>query len=578
MKDKLIFCLFLGGLLICCGGKQESRSASQSGSSEKPEAGGNLLIGISGEPRTLNPLLALSKTERNMISLIYRRLADINADLVSFSPQLAKNWHFSGDSLTLIFDLRRDITWHDGHIFSAADVVYTYTMQTNPQVAWDGIAYKQNIERVQALNDSTVAFYFTKRYPNMLMDAAEGYIIPEHIWSQVDVSAIHTSDYNHNPIGCGPFVFQQWAPQQRVILKGYENYYQSDLPYLERIIFRIIPDKVSICQQLLSEDLDFMESMPPRNFANLRKDWQKNKTPVRPVSYLGRQYDFIGWNLLDRDHYHRMLQKYGQDLDHIADFIEPHPLFGSQKVRAALTMAIDRQALCETVNYNMAVPLHGPIPIILDVYNATANVTWEYDPGKAQKYLKAAGWTDSDGDGILDKNGRPFAFEMLTNSGDLRRKQALTIIQQQLKKVKIKMIPRLVEGRYLVGDLLPNRKYDAILFGWNVGLKMDLTPLFGRSSFFIPFHFTGYYSTRYDSLATLVRQSTNRATRQNYYNQIAHHLSDELPYTWLYYEKEATGLHSRIKNARFDRRGAYINLEKWWIPTEQQFRTLEKSK
>jgi len=577
MKAKLLIILVLGPLLLGCGARQENQSEDQSKSSEIPDKGGNLVIGISSEPQTLNPLIALSKTERNIIGLIYRRLADINADLASFSPQLAKEWHFTADSLSLVFDLRTDVSWHDGHPFSARDVVFTYTLQTNPQVAWDGIAYKHNIKQVQALNDSTVAFHFSKRYPFMLMDAVEGYIVPAHIWSQVDIAAIQTSAYNRNPVGCGPFMFQQWKPQQRLILKRYHNYYQAGQPYLDRIICRIIPDKVSICRQLLSEDLDFMESIPPRNFAQLQEDWQQGKTQIRPASYLGRQYDFIGWNLIDRAHFHQMLQKYGQDLTHVPDFIKPHPLFGSQKVRAALTMAIDRQALCETVNYDLAIPMHGPIPIILDAYHAEANVNWEYNPRKARAYLAAAGWKDSDGDGILDKNGRPFAFEMLTNSGDLRREQALTIIQQQLKQVNIKMTPRLVEGGYLVGDLIPNRKFDALLFGWNVGLKMDLTPLFGRSSFFIPFHFTGYYSARYDSLANRVHQSHTREARGILYDKIARHLSHELPYTWLYYEKESTGIHSRIKNALFDRRGAYLNLEEWWIPQNKQFRTFKKS-
>ncbi len=248
-------------------------------------------------------------------------------------------------------------------------------------------------------------------------------------------------------------------------------------------------------------------------------------------------------------------------------------MFGSQKVRAALTMAIDRETIARVVNHGMAIPMNGPIPPILWAYNEKANTVLPYNPELAKKYLREEGWRDSDGNGILDKDNVEFSFEMLTNSGNIRREQALTMIQEQLRKINVKMIPRVVEPGLLYGRMLPSRNFDAVLIGWNVGLKMDFSPLFNSSTFFTPFHFTGFYSKEYDRLEETAKNANNRYTAQKYWDKIAKLLSWELPYTWLYYKLECIAIHSRFKNINFDKRGSYIQIEDWWIPEEERTKT-----
>lgn len=570
MRKVLYLALII--FFVACGSdsRKDSVNADVIYSEKDIVNGGTLVAGINGEPDALNPLTGLTQASRNIQALVFRRLADINEDLLTFSPQMATRWEFSKDSLAITFHLRTGVFWHDGVPFTAKDVVFTHEIEVNPKIFWDGSAFKADIKKVTAPDDSTVVFYFAKKSPMMLMDAVEGFILPEHLLKNVPPEKMPTIAFNRHPIGTGPFRFKEWKSQQYVTLTRFDRYYESGKPRLDSVIFKIIPDGAGMVRQLLSGDIDFTEVIPPRDFVRLQKEWKAGNSPLRPVSYLGRTYDFIGWNLIDGANFQRMREKYGEDNSRILKYIQPHPLFGSQTVRTALTMAIDRVAIARIVNDGMAMPMNGPIPLVLWAYNEKANRVVPFDPERATKLLKEEGWKDSNGDGVLEKGGKEFRFEMITNAGNTRREQALTLIQNQLKKVGVEMIPRIADSGLLFGRMLPERDFDAVLIGWNVGLKMDLSPLFHRSSFFIPFHFNGYYSPGFDRLEELAESTISPQEAQKYWDGIATLLSTDLPYTWLYYKMECSAIHRRFKNVVIDQRGAYNNLEDWWIPVKER--------
>lgn len=570
---KYLACLCLA-LLIACGGEPRKNSQGQK-DKYRPENivdGGTLVVGIPGGPDALNPLTALSKPAKDIISLLFRKLGEMNNDLESFSPQLAKSWSFSKDSLSITFNLQSNVTWHDGTPFTSEDVVFTYNMQIDPQVAWVNISFKERISTVKAVNDSTVVFEFRDKNPTMLRDAIEGYIVPEHLLAGISPDRIAEAEFNRNPIGTGPFKFVQWKTQQSIELEKFTDYYVEGKPHLNKVIFQFVPNSISLWQQVQSGDVGFMEGVPPRDFARLKEEWTEGETNIRPITFLGRMYDFIGWNLIDPENYAKVMAEYDDnagkiDLDKL---LKPNKLFGSQKVRAALTMAIDRSTISDVVNQKMAIKMDGPIPMIWSAYNSEANTVWNFNPSLALQYLKDEGWTDSDGDGILDKDGLKFSFEMATNSGNVRREQALTIIQEQLSKIGVEMIPRVVDPGLLFGRMLIPRDFDAALIGWEVGLKMDLYPLFHSKSLLMPFNFTSYTSHEFDKLEENIKGSFNRTDVQKYWDEIAKLLSDELPYTWLYYKMETVALHKRFKGTVIDKRGSYTNLQDWWIPLEER--------
>ena len=556
-----------------CGNRERDKPLPQESTPETIPAGGTLIVGLNGEPDGLNPLFALSVHANEIMSLVFSRLADFQENLHSFTPRLAKSWEWSPDSLSILFHLRTDVRWHDGTSFSARDVRFSYRMQVNREIAWDGVAYKEFIREVTAFDDSTAIFTFTRKYPAMLMDAVEGFIVPAHILETLPPARMQALDFSRSPVGTGPFRFEAWETQQSIILTRFADYFMEGKPYLDRVVFKIVLDNSNLFRQLLSGDVDFISGIAPLDYLRLVQDNKAGRTRIRPIQYLGRNYDFIGWNLYNRDSYKKLQRGTEYSVDQLQQQLRPHPLFGSRKVRTALTMAIDREKIAEVVNHGMAIPMHGPVPPILWAYDEKANQQWPYDPERALRYLREEGWTDSDSDGVLDKNGVKFSFEMLTNSGNARREQALTIIQDQLRQVRIEMRPRVVEPGLLFSRLLPDKDFDAILFGWVVGLKMDLAPLFHSSTIQLPFHFTGYFSQRYDIYETLAKEAASDKMAQKYWDKIAQQLSTDLPYTWLYYRLECSGIHSRFRGTVFDKRGSLINVEDWWIPLEERTET-----
>jgi len=563
-------CLIIISLLSC----QKNRHSQFEHSDLYPkyqqiQDGGTLVVGIRAEPESLNPLFALSQSSRNIIGLIFSRLADIDEDLMSFVPRLAKSWEISTDKPQIIFHLRTNVHWQDGTPFTSKDVVFTYNMHIDPVVAWDGIAYKQNISYVKSLNDSTVMFSFFQNSRSMLSDAVEGYIVPAHILQNIFLEELFTSDFNRHPIGTGPFQLDNWIDMQTITLLKNKNFYETGKPHLDRIIFRVIPDNFNLLNQLKAGEIDLVEGIYPKDFQSLLQNWNHGRSDIRPISYLGRRYDFIGWNMIDPESYKNSIDM-GESRDAIKNNIKPNILFGNQEVRAALTMALDREAITNTVNFGIAVPLNGPVPPILPSYNEAANISWEYNPQKAKAILSEQGWIDSDGDNILDKNGFPFEFEILTESGNLRWEQVATIVQAQLAKIGIRVTPRFLEPALLYGKLLPAKDFDAVIIGWSVGLTPDFSPLFHSTTFFTPFHFTGYYSPEYDNLDELAKTTLSDAKAQEYYDKIARLLSNDLPYTWLYYRMECSAVHSRFKDIIYDKRGLYINPEDWWIPLNER--------
>jgi peptide/nickel transport system substrate-binding protein len=532
-------------------------------SEDVPTPGGLLVTALNQEPETLNPLTALSEPARQIISLIFLRLARVDSDLVTFRPELAYAWDTLSAGKTIRFHLRTDVFWQDEVPVTAKDVAFTFYRQSDPTYGWDGLPFKKNITQVEIINDSTIDFHFKRPNLSMILDAAEGEILPAHLLSRCSPQELAHHEFNHQPLGNGPYQLVEWIPQQMIILERNPRYFDQPRPYLLRIVFKIIPDNVLLTRQILGGELDLAENLLPRDFQRLKSRWLKGQSVMRPMTYLGRQYDFIAWNPIAPQAWSQAKGiKIPQDLNQLA----PHPLFSDAKVRQALTMAIDRRNIGAIINGELSLPMDGPIPLIMWAYNPTANKVWHYNPTRAQQVLLTAGWRDTDGDGIIDKNGVPFQFEMLTNSGNIRREQALTLIQEQLKKIGVAMVPRTLEGQLLVEKHIIPRKFDALLFGWNVSLKMELTGLFHSSTFFHPFHFCSYYSPQFDTWEEQALNANSHREAQIYWDKIATLLSTELPYTWLYYQINSVVIHKRFQGVVIDKRGIYQQLPYWWIP------------
>ncbi len=511
---------------------------------DRSETTGILRIGIRNEPENLMPLFPLSSVSNDVNYALFNHLLEMNEDLQSFAPELARSYHFSDDSLKITFHLRTDVFWHDGQKFSADDVVFTYQLQTNEAVAWDGISFKQNIHNVQARDDSTVVFLFSKKTPFMVMDAVEGVILPKHRLESIPATELFNSDFGHSPVGTGPYQLEDWTPQQYIVLKKNENYFKPGKPIIRTIIFNIIPEPYVLSRQLQAGEIDIINDIPPGyiNKLNAKKD------SIIQLKYSGKDYDFIGWNLVDSESFRKYRGDIPKAPKKTIPRIAPHFLFGNREIRKALSLAIDKQIICQQMDFDLLKPINAPHILFRDFVTNQESTGQTSNLREAQKILMDQGWKDSDNDGILEKNGKEFVFTMYTNAGNSFREQILMILEQEFQKINIKMIPKVVEANYLVSDIIPNKKFDAVLIGWNAGIKPDFTSLFHSSQYLHPFHLTGYYSKKFDQQSQAMLKSETIQEYNIHLKKTINILTHDKPYTWLFARKKIFLYHQRVSN------------------------------
>ncbi len=504
---------------------------------EQPhDSGDTLVIGTIGDADSLNDLTSTAGSGDQVISRLFLPLTRTNPDY-SHAPALARSWKFSEDHLELTFHLRDDVFWHDGVKTTAHDVKFSFEKQRNPDIGWSAIKWKQFITECVVIDDTTVKFVFEQIYPYQLMDAVVGYILPKHILEQVPDKEMINAAFNRNPIGNGPYRFKEWKAQQYIEVVANEDYYLGRPP-IDNILFKVVPDQENLVIQLKSGQIDFMERVPPRFYTDL--SGQEDL-----VAHVGasRLYTYVAWNLRN-------------------------PFFESKKVRQALTMAINRQEIIDSLLLEFGEIPKGPILPIIWAHNP--NLTdLPYDPEKTRQYLAEEGWSDSDGDGWLDKDGKRFSFALKTNKGNQLREDITILMQDMLKEVGIEVQPNILEWTVFSEDM-NQKNFEAAVAGWGVGLKMDMTTIWHSESINDKFNFVSYANPEFDRLNdTAIFEMDEEKARQMWW-RAQEMITEDQPYTFLYTPREINFVHKRFQNVQMKTVGWNYNLEQWWVPQDQQ--------
>jgi peptide/nickel transport system substrate-binding protein len=395
---------------------------------------------------------------------------------------------------------------------------------------------KESIKDVEVVDPHTVRFHFTRVYAKQLLDANEGVILPKHLWSALPFSEWRGNGdwFRDHLVVNGPFRLESWTPQQEIVLARNDRYFERGRPYLDRVVLRIIPEQGNQITQLLSGQVDFATNLLPRDVQRIQLD-----PDLELISLWHRLYVAIVWN-------------------------NAHPLFSDPEVRRALTMSIDRQALIDA--------LWGPFarvavsPIVGGVWAHDSSLEpWPYDPAAAKQILAAKGWRDSDGDGVLDRNGKPFAFELTTNSGNQPRIDATAIVQEQLKRVGIQVKLRVLEFHTLVHQNNIG-EFDATLTG--VGMDTSLDLRYGyHSSSIAP---GGDNIARYSNpqVDRLIDRAANRADIADAaadLREIQQLIHRDQPLTFLWESQRMSAINRRVEGAEPNTLFVLFHLERWWL-------------
>ena len=501
----------------------------------KPAAGGTVVIGLLSDPKTLNPLVAASIESRNIIDLLFLKLLDEQSDFVSFEPELAKHWEFGADSLSITFVLRDDVAWTDGVPVTAADVRFTWELEMDTLVAWPTRSVKERIADVEVIDDRTVRFRFRNRYPYQLMDANDGVILPKHILENVPRDRFGASDFGRRPTGNGPFKLARWESEQFIELERNPGYCERRLPRLDRVVFRIVPDMTTLVTQLKSSEIDCLESLPLEALSDIKA----NHPEIRIYTYMSRQRVFVAWNL-------------------------DNPLFGTSDIRRALAMAVNTDEMIRTLWGGMARASDSPMHPILWAHDPSMTAI-PFDPEKARAVFARNGWADSDGDGVLDKNGKRFEFEMISNQGNQLRADVMTMTQEYLRRVGVKVTPRTFEWNTFT-QRITQGNFESSVMGWKTATRADLTDLWRSSS--SPPH--GYNISRYrnaavDSLIDLAKNTLDVPAAGRLWYECQRIIYDDQPVLFLAVPYEVVGLRSRYCAVEPNAIGFFVNLPEWYV-------------
>ncbi len=510
---------------------------------ETPVADNRVTVGVRGDVGPLLPVLAASSFSEEINQQLYLGLnharwtegaVDYRIDALS----LAEGWEFGADSTTLTYSIRPQAVWSDGQPVRAADVVFTYELIRRPEIASPRIEFWETIDSVAALDERRVRFYFSRRYPGMLLHTGVG-IIPAHVFEghAADQSMLANHPSLVEPGGklvvSGPFRVAEWRPGDRLVLVPNERAFTAR-PNLERVVFRIIPEETTRLVELKNGTVDLIFPAPLEAAAALRAD---RRFYIETVAR--RFYDYIAFNA------------------------ERFPALADPEIRRALSYAIDRVGILEGLGIQTyAEPAGGPYPpIFRDLASPSPGVD-PYLPDSARAILAARGWTDSDGDGIRDRDGVRFAFTLLTQAGQPRRVSAAQIIQARLRQIGIEMEVQQVEFNALLDIMFEQRGFQAVLLGWRVGLEPDyLMGLFWPQDH--PFNITGYSNPAVDSLIQLALSAASAGEAAARWRSIAEIISRDRPYAFLWFFDELAAANRRLQGLRIDTYGVFQNLYEW---------------
>ncbi len=494
-------------------------------------------MGTIGEPSNLLPPLSSDSASSEVSKFLFVSLLQYDKDL-NLVPYAAESYEVLDGGLTLRFILRKGIYWEDGVEMTAEDVAYTYRMMIDPKTptAYGG-AFRM-ISSLETPDRYTVIVRYDKPFARALVTWASA-IMPRHLLEGTDLTQ---TPYAHKPVGNGPFRFKAWERGTRVTLTANPGYFRGR-PYLDGLVFQIIPDLTTMFLELKAGSVDLM-GLTPQQYI-----YQTESPEIRDAfnkfRYLNYSYTYLGYNL-------------------------ERPLFRDKRVRQALAHIIDKKEVITGALLGQGVPVNAPYVPTSWVYNTDIK-PYEVDLDKARDLLAKAGWRQDSRGVMRNARGEPFRFTILTNQGNEQRMKAAVIIQSQLARVGIEARVRTVEWAVFLSRFLHPGRYDAVVMAWTTPLDPDLFDVWHSSRIEPPgLNFMRYRNAEVDELVVKARETFDLQARKAMYDRVQEILHEEQPYCFLYVPYSLPIVQKRFRGVEIAPAGLDWNIDTWWVPPAQQ--------
>ncbi|MFP4979165.1 ABC transporter substrate-binding protein [Paenibacillus sp. CN-4] len=395
-----------------------------------------------------HPELYFTDYDRNVIFIVFDRLVVVDKNQ-GFLPSLAKDYKFSDDQKTITFTLNKGVKWHDGKPLTAEDVAFTYESTASkdwpndtPEFATKLEGYEafhngqaEHVSGIKVVDEQTVSFTFKEIYGGALAYFADRPVLAKHVWASTPIAQwSNATELLKNPVGTGPYKISKFVPDQYVELESNPDYFKGS-PAIKKFIFKV-SNRETAQSELINGGLDIAE-LSSFNNADLQvyKD-----AGARIIEHVGATGQYMTLDSTD---------------NRLSDV----------RVRQALIYAIDRQAIVDKLLFGHGTIFNTIIHPDDPSYPQDLN-PYKYDPNKAKELLAEAGWKDTDGDGVLDKDGQKFVLELNYPTGNKTREQSAPIIQQYLRQVGIEVQLNLADFSSTLAILQdPKKEFDATLMG-----------------------------------------------------------------------------------------------------------------
>ena len=491
--------------------------------------GGTITIGHSSIPDIINPILTSETISVNLMALIFSSLIKFD-EARRPVPDLARNWKISEDGLVWTFFIRDDVDFHDGHPLTAHDVEFTYRSIMDPRNSFPRAKQYELIDRIESEGDYILRIVLKHPFAPF-MSRLTREIAPRHLLE--DVEELRNASFNRRPVGSGPFKLVDWAEDDTITLDANRKYFRKDRPILDRLVFKTYPDRQTALQAISRGEMNIALGLAASDllFAS------KSQT-FRVYSAAGAFYYAVIFNLKDQ-------------------------IFKDIKIRKALDYAINRSSIIENQLKGHGQMCSGPFGVNSWAYNPNVKPTG-YDIERARELLAQAGWVDTDGDDILDKDGEPFEITLtVPNISDMLERIAKTI-GTQLVKVGIK-----VKLEYVDDSELYETPFQAALFMLPAGDDPEYTCRLWHSKSENT-NLASYENKFVDDLADMGKQERDLEKRQVIYHKIHEIIHDDCPAIFLATAFEYIGSNYRFRNDRFSSMLYFLTTMKDWQIVDEE--------
>lgn len=470
-------------------------------SAEAPKRGGTLTYGIQSEPRLLDPHLVITDgAVGHVVSNIYNTLVryDENMGIV---PDLAEKWDILSEGREMVFHLRRNVTFHDGTPCDAEAIKFSFERILDPKNNSPYGKFFALIDRIDVVDAHSVRFIFKKPWPGFFYQVL--YVGGMGIVSPTAMKKLGNEGFGRQPVGTGPFKISEWVKDDHITLVKNDKYFRQGFPYLDKILFKIIPDVNVLLANLRTGKVDLVRDFEAQLMPLVERD------PNIKVS-IKMAYTFDWWALNSKQ-----------------------PPFDDKRIRHAVNLGIDRAAIAKVVYGPHAQAATSQISPANRYHHPSTLPTFRYDPERAKKLLKEAG-------------AENLEFTLISYTVKPQLAQIATVIQEQLGKIGVKVKHEVLEHQAWLSNVLKSRNFQASVVPGTGGPEPNSYVMFWTSD--NPINFVGMNNPELNKLVPVGQVTLDEKKRKEIYYKIQELGADEAMWMALIYVPTFAAMSKKVQD------------------------------